>query len=77
MCSTSLAHLILEGLAGKLGKRGVVKGSRFISVVHICQTGSTGIQLNVQQWSMGSLAEQTYLTMEWQVGKQLAEVPGD
>ena len=26
---------------------------------------------------MGSLAEQTYLTMGWQVGKQPVEVPGD
>ena len=69
--------MILEGLAGKLGKRGVVKGSRVVRVVHICQTESTGIQLNVQQWSMGCLAEQIYITMGWQVGKQPVEVPGD
>ena len=35
------------------------------------------MQLNVQQWSMGCLAEQTYLTMGWQLGKQPVEVPGD
>ena len=39
--------------AGKLGKRGVVKGSMVVNIVHICQTGSMGRQLNVQQWSMG------------------------
>ena len=55
----------------------MVKGSGVVSIVHICQTGSTGIQLNVQQWSMGCLAEQTYLTMGWQVGKQPVEVPSD
>ena len=58
-------------------KRGVGKGSRVVSVVHICQTGSTGMQLNVQQWSLDCLAEQTYLTMGWQLGKQPDEVPGD